>query len=69
MPRILLLDEVTSALDVDNTLLVENIIASVNASGTTILWITHSPEQSRKYANRILTIEEGRVKSFEEVAK
>jgi len=69
MPRILLLDEVTSALDVDNTLLVENIIASVNASGTTILWITHSPEQSRKYANRILTIEEGRVKSFEEVPK
>lgn len=69
MPRILLLDEVTSALDVDNTLLVENIIASVNASGTTILWITHSPEQSRKYANKILTIEAGRVKSFEEVAK
>lgn len=69
MPRILLLDEVTSALDVDNTLLVENVIASVNASGTTILLITHSPEQSRKYANRILTIEEGRVKSFEEVAK
>ncbi|MCR5558768.1 MAG: ATP-binding cassette domain-containing protein [Schwartzia sp.] len=69
MPKILLLDEVTSALDVDNTLLVEDIIASVNASGTTILWITHSPEQSRKYANKILTIEEGRVKSFEEVAK
>lgn len=67
MPKILLLDEITSALDVDNTLIVENVIESLNKDGVTIMWITHNPEQSRKYANKILTIESGKIKSFEEV--
>lgn len=39
-PEVLLLDEVTSALDVDNTLIVENVINSLNKKGTTILWVT-----------------------------
>lgn len=67
VPKILLLDEITSALDVDNTLLVEEVIQSWNKEGLTVLWITHNPEQSRKYANKILTIEAGKKKSFEEV--
>ena len=37
--KILLLDEVTSALDVDNTLIVENVISSINDEGTKIIWI------------------------------
>lgn len=64
-PEALLLDEVTSALDVDNTKIVENIINNLNKDGVTILWITHNPEQSRKYANKILTIENGSLKSLE----
>ncbi|MTK11130.1 MAG: ATP-binding cassette domain-containing protein, partial [Clostridiaceae bacterium] len=64
-PEVLLLDEVTSALDVDNTKIVENIINNLNEEGVTILWITHNPEQSRKYANKILTIENGSLKSLE----
>lgn len=64
-PEVLLLDEVTSALDVDNTKIVENIINILNEEGVTILWITHNPEQSRKYANKILTIENGSLKSLE----
>lgn len=64
-PEILLLDEVTSALDVDNTLVVENVMKTLNQQGTTIIWITHSPEQSRKNANRLLTIEAGVIKSLE----
>lgn len=64
-PDILLLDEVTSALDVDNTLIVENVIQSLNESGVTILWVTHNPKQSKKYANKLLTIENGGVKSLE----
>lgn len=68
-PEILLLDEITSALDVDNTLIVEKVIASFNKEGIAVLWITHSPEQSRKYANKLLTIEAGEIKSLEEVLK
>lgn len=64
-PEVLLLDEVTSALDMDNTAIVENVIASLNNKGIPILWITHNPEQSRKYANKLLTIEAGEIKSLE----
>lgn len=66
-PEILLLDEVTSALDVDNTILVENIITSLNKEGTTVLWITHNLDQSRKIANKVLSIEAGKIKSLEEL--
>lgn len=64
-PEILLLDEVTSALDVDNALVVENVMKSLNQDGTTILWVTHNPEQSKRNANKILTIESGEIKSLE----
>jgi len=61
----LLLDEITSALDVENTKIVENVIDSLNKEGITVLWITHNPEQSRKYANKVLSIEAGEIKSLE----
>ena len=64
-PEILLLDEVTSALDVDNTVIVENVMKSLNESGITILWVTHNLEQSKKNANKLLTIECGEIKSLE----
>ncbi|BCJ98476.1 ABC transporter ATP-binding protein [Anaerocolumna chitinilytica] len=65
MPEILLLDEITSALDVDNAVIVENVISALNNNGTTVLWITHNLEQSRKYANKLLLIESGEIKSLE----
>jgi len=64
-PEVLLLDEVTSALDVDNTKIVEDVINNLNKTGMTILWITHNPIQSREYANKIVTIENGSLRSLE----
>lgn len=64
-PDILLLDEVTSALDMDNTLIVEDSIKTLNKDGVTILWITHNTEQSKKYANKVLSLENGKIKSLE----
>lgn len=64
-PEILLLDEVSSALDVANTFLVEKAISSLNREGTTVLWVTHDLEQSRKYAHKLLTIENGEIKTEE----
>ena len=64
-PQVLLLDEVTSALDSENTLIVENIINKLNNEGSTILWVTHNEEQSTKYANKLLTLENGEIKSLE----
>lgn len=64
-PDILLLDEVTSALDKDNTLIVENVIQLMNKRGITILWVTHNEAQSRKYANKLMTVESGLLKNLE----
>lgn len=66
-PEILLLDEVTSALDADNTGLVEKAILGLNQRGITVLWVTHNDAQSRKYADQLLTIENGRIKSLEAI--
>lgn len=64
-PDVLLLDEVTSALDTENTVIVEKAIKKINEDGTTILWVTHNLEQSKKFANKVLTIESGQIKSLE----
>ncbi|WP_411676555.1 ATP-binding cassette domain-containing protein [Caproicibacter sp.] len=64
-PEVLLLDEATSALDPENTLIVERVIRTLNQDGVTVLWITHNPEQSRKYAGKLLAIENGEIKSME----
>lgn len=64
-PEILLLDEVTSALDPENRQIVESIIASMNKEDTVIFWVTHSPEQSRKFANKLLFMEAGKIKLLE----
>ncbi|PJI07877.1 MULTISPECIES: ABC transporter ATP-binding protein [Clostridium] len=64
-PDILLLDEATSALDADNTIIVENVIKGLNKEGITIMWITHNKEQSTKYANKVITLEDGEIKSME----
>ena len=65
MPQILLLDEITSALDNNNSKIVENVIDSLNKEGITVLWVTHNLEQSMKYANKLLTVEAGEIKSLE----
>lgn len=64
-PEVLLLDEVTSALDAGNAELIEKEILHLNQEGITILWVTHNDEQSRKYAGQLLTMEDGRIKSQE----
>ena len=58
-PNVLLLDEVTSALDTTNTSIVENVIDELHKKGTTIISITHNEEQSLRMANRRITIVDG----------
>lgn len=62
LPEVLLLDEITSALDYDNTLITEKLIKEISEQGVTIIWVTHDKNQSRKYANRILNFDSGKVK-------
>lgn len=67
-PEILLLDEITSELDVENTKIVENVIKALNDNGITVLWVTHNPEQSRKFSDKLITLEVGKVKNIELLA-
>lgn len=62
-PEILLLDEATSALDEENTDIVEKVIQDLHQEGMTILWVTHNPAQSKRYATRLLTFENARLVS------
>lgn len=66
-PEILLLDEVTSALDSMNTKLIEEYVKELNEEGTTILWVTHNKEQSETIFNRRITILNGQVDKEEEL--
>lgn len=58
-PRVLLLDEPTSGLDSGATSAVEQILKERLRMGTSILWVTHDPEQARRVAKRGLLIEKG----------
>ena len=60
-PTVLLLDEVTSALDATNTSIVENVIDELHKKGITIISITHNEEQSLRTANRRITIIDGQL--------
>ena len=60
-PKVLLLDEVTSALDATNTSIVENVIDELHKKGITIISITHNEEQSLRTANRRISIVDGQL--------
>lgn len=60
-PKLLLLDEVTSALDPRNTEIVESVIERLHTSGITILSITHNEAQSLRCANRCITMVNGSI--------
>jgi putative ABC transport system ATP-binding protein len=64
-PDILLLDEVTAALDEENTKLLEKlIIHEQNRRGLTLLFVTHDPQQGKRLANKILSFIAGSIHSY-----
>jgi putative ABC transport system ATP-binding protein len=58
-PKILLLDEVTSALDATNAKIVEEAMISLHQEGLTILWITHDEELGKRISNKRVLINNG----------
>lgn len=65
-PEVLLLDEITSALDSDNTNLIQGYVEELNKQGVTILWVTHSKKQSETIFNKRVTISKGKIEKMEE---
>ena len=60
-PRLLLLDEPTAALGVNESAQVEGLIARLRERGTTILLVCHDIDQMFRLADRIVVLRHGRV--------
>ena len=60
-PRMMLMDEPTSALDAKATEVLERLAKQLVADGTPVIWVSHSEEQMRRLADRVLLLVDGRV--------
>ncbi|MCM3712911.1 ABC transporter ATP-binding protein [Halalkalibacter oceani] len=60
-PEVLLLDEVTSALDLRNAAVVEELIKHLQKQGKTILMVTHDLEQAERLGDLTFFIDNGRL--------
>ena len=64
-PEVLLLDEPTSALDEAARHGVEGLLESlIRERHLTCVWVTHSIEQARSMADKVLALESGRVSAY-----
>jgi len=62
-PKILVADEPTGNLDTLNTYEIAEILKKINQFGTTIVLVTHDKEVVNRLKERVVTIEDGRIKS------
>ena len=64
-PKILLLDEITSALDLSNELMVEDLIKQLQAStGITIIMISHDFEQAKRMGGKTAVLANGTILEY-----
>ncbi|HYK37441.1 ABC transporter ATP-binding protein [Alloacidobacterium sp.] len=69
-PEVLLLDEPTSALDDAARLGVQSLLESlIRERHLTCVWVTHSIEQARVMADKVLALESGRVSAYGSAAE
>lgn len=62
-PKILLADEPTGNLDVNNAWEIMNLLEEINARGTTVLVVTHNVDIVNQMKKRVITIKQGEVVS------
>jgi putative ABC transport system ATP-binding protein len=60
-PAVLLADEPTGAVDTATGEEIGELLLDLNASGQTLILVTHNPDLAAKYAQRVITIADGRV--------
>lgn len=62
-PRVILADEVTSALDDEASAVLENLVSTVltRQRGISVLWVSHSAEQVDRIADRVVRLDAGKV--------
>ena len=60
-PRLLILDEPTASLGVQEAAQVEELVVTLQKEGTTVLLVSHDVDQVFKLADRILVLRHGRM--------
>jgi len=60
-PEVLLLDEPLANIDRETSGLLENVIASLPASGTTVVLVTHDPDHRKRLNGETITLEKGKI--------
>jgi ABC-2 type transport system ATP-binding protein len=66
-PQILFLDEPTTGIDVASARQIRQLLAELNAEGTTVFLTTHYIEEAERLCGRIAFIVRGRIVRIEEV--
>lgn len=59
-PKVLLLDEPCSSLDINNTKIIENTLLSLSKNHTIII-ITHNLSQAKRIADKIVFMQDGKI--------
>jgi putative ABC transport system ATP-binding protein len=62
-PALLLADEPTGALDTANGETIGELLLDLNASGQTLIMVTHSADLAARYARRVIEIVDGQIAS------
>jgi putative ABC transport system ATP-binding protein len=60
-PAVVLMDEVTSSLDVDTTEVIERLTRRLADSGRAVVWVTHDLAQAARLADRTIVVIDGTV--------
>jgi putative ABC transport system ATP-binding protein len=60
-PAVLLADEPTGALDTATGQEIGGLLAGLNASGQTLILVTHNPDLAAAYAGRVIELTDGRI--------
>jgi len=60
-PRLVLLDEVLIGQDPGNAAFIMNLLKAQTRRGSTVLSVTHDPETTRRYADRVIFLNSGHV--------
>jgi tungstate transport system ATP-binding protein len=62
-PGMLMLDESTNSLDQQTVTLMENHIRNLADQGLPVIWVTHSLDQAKRLADRVVQIKNGTIET------
>jgi putative ABC transport system ATP-binding protein len=62
-PAVLLADEPTGAVDTATGEEIAELLLDLNASGQTLILVTHNPDLAARYAHRVVSLADGRIAS------